>query len=135
MKTPAPGYLAFNSGCGAFDSVVSTSSLNPPFGVTINTKVAEHNCVDIWFTVEWINASTGVSEGVNRCFNFTRTPYVCNTKFLTAKLNTVYNVHVFAWNADLAGHTLLINTFDPAWILGDETLTTDTTGAVANQGA
>lgn len=133
-KAPLPGALAFTSGCGAIDSVSNTVAVTPGLPlVTITTKVAEHNCVDIFFSVDWVNTTTGQVEAGQVCFNFTKTPYTCSLKDKTALPDTTYEVRIKVWNAALAGDSLA-TPIDPAWILGTESLTVSTVGAPPAQG-
>jgi len=134
-KAPAPGFLAFTSGCGAIDSVSNTvtTTLGFPQYDTITTKMAEHNCVDIFFKVDYVNSVTGQIDDTEACFNFTTTPYTCSIKWKTAPISTTYQTVITVWNATLAGHTLA-TPIDPAWVLGTETLTVTTIGAAPNQG-
>jgi len=129
-KAPVPGAMPFTSGCGAMDSVSSavTATAGFPAMVTITTKMAEHNCVDVFFRVDYVNASTGQTEFGETCFNFTNTPYTCSVKFKTAQLSTTYQTVVTVWNAALAGHTIATG-IDPAWLLGTESLTVTTPAA------
>jgi hypothetical protein len=129
-KAPAPGAMPFTSGCGAIDSASSavTATAGFPRMVTITTKVAEHNCVDVFFRVDYVNASTGQTEFGETCFNFTNTPYTCSLKFKTAQLSTTYQTVVTVWNAALAGRNYA-TPVDPAWLLGAETLTVTTPAA------
>jgi hypothetical protein len=129
-KAPAPGAMPFTSGCGAMDSVSSavTATAGFPTMVTITTKMAEHNCVDVFFRVDYVNASTGQTEFGETCFNFTNTPYTCSVKFKTAQLSTTYQTVVTVWNATLAAHNYA-TPIDPAWLLGTESLTVTTPAA------
>ncbi len=134
-KAPAPGFMAFTSGCGAIDSVSNTVTTTAGFPQydTIVTKVAEHNCFNIFFSAEYFNASTGQSEGGETCFNFTTTPYTCSIKFKTAQPSTTYKTVITVWDATLAGG-VLGKAIDPSWILATETLTVSTAGAAPAQG-
>jgi hypothetical protein len=133
-KAALPGALAFSSGCGQIDSVSSAAAVNPGLAtVTITTKVAEHNCVNVYYSVDWVNTSTGVDEFSELCFNFTTTPYTCPAKYKTAQPNTVYETRILVWDATLPGSAG--GPLDPASILGAETLTVTTAGAAPKQGA
>jgi hypothetical protein len=127
--------MAFTSGCGAIDGVANTvtTTLGFPQYDTITTKIAEHNCVNIYFSAEYFNARTGQSEGGETCFNFTTTPYTCNIKFKTAQPATTYNVVITVWDATLAGG-VLGKAIDPSWVLATETLTASTVNAPPAQG-
>lgn len=133
-KAPLPGAMAFTSGCGAIDSVSSTAATNVgvPATVTITTKVAEHNCINVYFKVDFVNASTGQLEDTEACFNFTTTPYTCNIKDKTAQPGTTYQTNVTVWDASKSP---LGAPVDPAAVLATESLTVTTAGAPPNQGA
>ena len=134
-KAPLPGAMAFTSGCGAIDSVASgaTTTVGFPQYATITTKIAEHNCVNIFFKVDYVNAGTGQIDDTETCFNFTLTPYTCTIKWKTAAASTTYQTVITVWNATLAGQTLA-TPIDPAWVLGTESLSVTTTGAAPPQG-
>ena len=127
--------MAFTSGCGAIDSASSalTTTAGFPQYDTITTKVAEHNCVNIFFKVEFVNTTTGQVEGGGVCFNFTTTPYTCPFKLKTASPSTTYQTVVTVWDSTLAGGNYAVP-IDPAWILATETLTVSTVGAPPAQG-
>jgi hypothetical protein len=127
----APGAMAFASGCGAIDTVANTATLNPGgAAATIVTKVAETNCVNVYFKVDFVNASTGQIEFTGYGFNFTTTPYSLNIKDITALPNTLYETRVTVWNATLGpDYTAPL---DPSWILATESFTVTTVGAPIN---
>jgi LysM repeat protein len=134
-KAPVPGFMAFTSGCGTIDSVsnaVTTTAGLPQYD-TITTKVAEHNCVNIYFKVDFVNTTTGQSQGGGVCFNFTTTPYSCAFKIKTAAPSTTYQTVVTVWDATLAGPDFTAP-IDPSWILATETLTVSTANAPPPQG-
>jgi hypothetical protein len=135
-KAPATGFMAFTSGCGAIDSVSNTvtTTLGFPQYATITTKVAEHNCVDIFFKVDYVNTSTGQIDDTEVCFNFTTTPYTCSFKWKTAHASTTYQTVITVWNATLAGENSA-TPIDPSWVLGTESLTVSTANAPPPQGA
>ena len=128
--------MAFTSGCGAIDSASNsvTTTLGFPQYATITTKVAEHNCVNIYFKVDYVNTSTGHIDDTEVCFNFTTTPYTCNFKWKTAQASTTYQTVITVWNATLAGQDYAAP-IDPSWVLGTETLTVSTANAPPPQGA
>jgi len=129
-----PGAMAFSSGCGAINSVSSSASVNAGFVTdTITTKVAETNCVNVYFSVNYVNTSTGRTEFSAYCFNFSKNPYTCTMKDADAKPDTIYQTVVTVWDAtNAAGPGTPI---DPAWLLATETMTFSTVGAAPNQGA
>ena len=132
-KAPLPGSVPFSSGCGQIDSVSNTVTVTAGFALdTIVTKVAEHNCVDIYYRVDFVNTSTGQTDDSRLCFSFT-SQYTCSVKFIEAQQNTTYQIVVTVWDATLAGHSL--NTpVDPAWIYATESQTVSTVGAPLGQG-
>ena len=129
-KAPAAGFMAFTSGCGAIDSASNavTTTLGFPQYDTITTKVAEHNCVNIFFKVDYVNTGTGQIDDTEVCFNFTTTPYTCNIKWKTAPTSTTYQTVITVWNSTLAGGSYA-TPIDPSWVLGTETLTVSTANA------
>jgi hypothetical protein len=133
-KAPLPGSVPFSSGCGQIDSVSSTVTVTAGFALdTIVTKVAEHNCVDIFYRVDFVNNSTGRVDDSRFCFSFIPS-YTCAVKFIEAQQNTTYQIVVTVWDATLAGHSL--NTpVDPSWIYATESQTVSTVGAPLGQGA